>query len=209
MQRKIPLLIFIILYGLIFPSVYADDNISDRLAENLIEKSNHILVLFQQTLDDTGKLEHDNALKIIQDNISPLINYKKITRSALGKYARKVAPEDVVTISQLFQQLLENTYANLFQKNFNGQEINITLKDTKALSQNKQLVSLDISSNNKTISIDYIFLPEDDEHLIVDIKVEGISLVANYRRQFSSILKKSDAAMLIATLDQLLAKNRS
>ncbi len=198
---------FVFLFCFAVPQSYANSDIANQLADNLLVKSNHILHLFEEK-SKTKELTHGDALKIIQSNISPLINYSKITRSTLGKYSRKLKADDLQKIRQSFQLLLENTYASVIKSSYGDQEINITIEDTKPLTNKKQFVSLKVSARDKFVVIAYIFTPHEDTHLITDIKIEGISLVANYRRQFSSILKKSDVETLLDKIQQLVKKKQ-
>ena len=58
----------------------------------------------------------------------------------------------------------------------------------------------------RTASIEYICREiADGDYAVSDIKVEGVSLVANYRRQFGSIIKKTGIDGLIQKLQTMAA----
>jgi phospholipid transport system substrate-binding protein len=52
------------------------------------------------------------------------------------------------------------------------------------------------------VPIDYRMLRRSDRWRVYDVSVEGVSLVANYRTQFNSLMRTSSA-------DELLEKMRS
>lgn len=188
--------------------LYSDaaDAISTELAQQLQSRSNAVISLFEAEQAAHQTISDQFALQTIQQNVSPLIDYHAITRRALGKYRKKVSPADQDALRQAFQLLLEKTYSNVLKKHYNGQAISIVINQAKPLSNDKHLVKLDVISGDKSLTIDYIFAPNQDKTLVVDIKVEGVSLVTNYRRQFAAVLKKQDATALIASLTQLANK---
>ena len=68
------------------------------------------------------------------------------------------------------------------------------------------LVYSDLLDNNTEIPIDYKMVLNGDQWVVYDLKIENISLVANYRSDFSRIIKKDGMSALIKkmreTVDQ-------
>jgi len=57
-----------------------------------------------------------------------------------------------------------------------------------------------VKSTDKTIPIDYRLTLGKDGWLVYDVQVEGISLVQNYRKQFSEILASNPPDKMIEIL---------
>jgi phospholipid transport system substrate-binding protein len=51
--------------------------------------------------------------------------------------------------------------------------------------------------NDKEVPLDYMLRLRNDQWRVYDVIVEGVSLVKNYRSQFSSILSKNPPSVLL------------
>ncbi|MBW1759630.1 MAG: ABC transporter substrate-binding protein, partial [Deltaproteobacteria bacterium] len=65
-----------------------------------------------------------------------------------------------------------------------------------------------VLSRNREIPIDYSMWRRRDKWLIYDVKVEGVSLIKNYRIQFTKILSKESPADLIERLKNKTVKQK-
>ena len=60
-------------------------------------------------------------------------------------------------------------------------------------------------ASGKPVSIDYRMHQVGDKWMVYDVKIDGISLIANYRTSFASEIRKGGMSGLIAALKE---KNR-
>ena len=171
------------------------------LEATLIERSDKIIVQLAE-LQETGALDNAAALRVIQAEMSPLLDFEQLTKQAMGKYWRRTDEGARRQIVAAFRELLEKTYAKVVAQ-YSGQQVEPL--GVKPLPGDKFSVVLKIRGGGKSAEVDYIFSAVDGEYLIGDIKVEGISLVANYRRQFASVIKKEGTDALVGKLQQLAA----
>jgi phospholipid transport system substrate-binding protein len=110
-----------------------------------------------------------------------------------------------VGITEQFRELLVRTYATALM-GYSGEQIeylptNYTVGDTTVM------VSTRLSTNNApAIPINYrLRLGDDQTWQIFDVVIDGVSLIANYRSQFTSVIRRQGIDGLIA---QLASKNR-
>ena len=68
------------------------------------------------------------------------------------------------------------------------------------LTESKALVKTRVLREGLEIPVNYSMLNKDGAWLVYDVNIEGVSLVKNYRSQFSAILMKSSPAELIRML---------
>ncbi|MBA4357972.1 MAG: hypothetical protein C0405_09650, partial [Desulfovibrio sp.] len=61
---------------------------------------------------------------------------------------------------------------------------------------NQAFLKTQVTMKDKTIPINYVMLKRD-QWLVYDVVVEGVSLVKNYRTQFTKILSKESPESLI------------
>ena len=168
------------------------------LAADLAGRNNQVVRELQQ-LQANDDLTANTALALIQRQISPIMNFPRITRLALGKHWRRADEQQRAVITAAFRVLLERTYAKVLAR-YSDQEVDIV--DAKQQADGKIMVRMAVQGGGKRVHIDYIYGGEKVE----DVKVEGVSLIANYRRQFSQIIRQSGVAGLVAKLELLVGK---
>ena len=61
---------------------------------------------------------------------------------------------------------------------------------------NQAFLKTQVQMKDKTIPINYVMI-KHDQWMVYDVVVEGVSLVKNYRTQFSKILSKDSPEALI------------
>jgi len=100
----------------------------------------------------------------------------------------------------LFGNLLERTYLDKVES-YSGEKVLYVDEKTQG---DYALVTVKIITQQQTdIQVQYRLKRKGSEWLVYDISIEGVSLVNNYRKQFSSILAQSSYKDLV---DRLRAK---
>ena len=168
------------------------------LAADLAVRNNQVVRELQQ-LQANDDLTANTALALIQGQISPIMNFPRITQLALGKHWRRADEQQRAVITAAFRVSLERTYAKVLAR-YSNQAVDIV--DAKQQADGKIMVRMAVHGGGKRVRIDYIYGGEKVE----DVKVEGVSLIANYRRQFSQIIRQSGVAGLVAKLELLVGK---
>jgi phospholipid transport system substrate-binding protein len=159
-------------------------------------------VLNDPSLKTPGKEnERKNALlKLIKERFDE----EAFARRALGVHWKKRTKEEKHEFVEIFSDLLERTYLKKIDDyltkagNFSEKNIlylNETVKGKYVIVSTKIL-----TSDNAEIPVLYLFTNKQGNWLAVDIAIEGVSLVKNYRAQFEEILANSSFAELITKL---------
>jgi phospholipid transport system substrate-binding protein len=123
-----------------------------------------------------------------------LFDFDDVTRLAVGKHWKSFTNEERREFRDLFSQLLQKIYMDKIQA-YNGEPV-IFAKET-ILSPTKAKVDTHIILNDKEVPLDYMLRLRNDQWRVYDVIVEGVSLVKNYRSQFSSILSKNPPSVLL------------
>ena len=140
----------------------------------------------------------DILLKLVKERFDE----EAFARRALGVHWKKRTNEERKEFVEVFSDLLERTYlkkiddylakAGIFSEK-NILYLNETVKGKYVIVSTKIL-----TSDNTEIPVLYLFKNKQGNWLAVDIAIEGVSLVKNYRAQFKEILASSSFAELIA-----------
>ncbi len=129
---------------------------------------------------------------------------KTISGLTLSKYYKKFTKEQLKEFSDVFSHLLFNTYIGHIE-GYSGEEI--AYKPEKEQPKGRVEIQSEVALKDAPISVDYRFLSNKGVWKVYDIKVEGVSLVSNYRSQFRDILIKRSPDELIDQLKKKVAKN--
>ena len=98
---------------------------------------------------------------------------------------------------QLFHQVLEKAYIDKILSYTNEK---VVFDKESMLAENQAEVQTKIVTSSKEIPISYRVIQKDSTWKVYDVIVEGVSLVQNYRTQFSDILAKSSPNELLEIL---------
>jgi phospholipid transport system substrate-binding protein len=131
-----------------------------------------------------------------------------IGRSALGRYWRVATPEEQKDYLSLFEDLIVSTYAQRF-RDYGGENLDILSAGKTASEEGNAstvLVQSQISRNvAKPIRIDWRVSQPSTDPNIVDVVIEGVSMVQTQRSEFTSVIVRN-GNKVSGLIDELRAK---
>ncbi len=139
---------------------------------------------------------------IIFETVRGLFDFQIITKLALGKYRKSFTSEQLKTLTDIFTTLLGMTYINKMLAEFKNEKVIYLAEDM--LTENKAVVKTLVRREKGDMAIDYSMRLRNGVWYVYDVRVEGVSLVRNYRTQFSKILFKQKPEVLIKKLQNKL-----
>jgi phospholipid transport system substrate-binding protein len=133
----------------------------------------------------------------------PMFDTDALSERVIGKRWATFTAAEKSRFADIFACFLGATYIEKMQ----GEHSNVMINFNKELIKgDRALVRTRVIRESLEIAIDYRMRQSNGQWKIYDVLVEnGISLVRNYRVQFSSILQKESPAQLIQQLEQKLA----
>lgn len=145
------------------------------------------------------KAERKNRMVTI---VEKKFDFREMSMRALARHWRERSPAEQDRFVYLFKTLLENTYLAKIET-YSGEKV---VFKKAAVQGNKAIVYSDLIRKNVETPVNYKLKNSDDRWTVYDVEVEGVSLVNNYRTQFSSILSKESFSGLIAKLEEKVSK---
>ncbi len=118
--------------------------------------------------------------------IASHFDFADMARSALGTHWKDLSDEQKNEFTQLFTQLMEASYTGKIES-YTDQQVNFLqeISDNPGYAQ----VNTTITQEGKQpITVNYRLKQEDGSWKVYDVIIDGISLVANYRNQFSRVI---------------------
>ena len=162
------------------------------------------------TIDEVLRILADKDLKqpskandrrqMLEKAVGERFDYREMSRRALGAPWNNLADKEKDEFVSLFQTLLVNTYADKIES-YTGQGVHYINERTE---KDYAEVRTKVLTGKTDIPLDYRLLHKDSTWRVYDVVVDGVSLVNNYRGQFTKILRTSSYADLV---DQLRKKS--
>ena len=134
----------------------------------------------------------------LRETIGHRFNYKQMVMRSLAKNYKSRTDKERAKFTGLFKRLLENSYASKIE-NYQDEKINYVGEQVKG---KYALVKTQIVRNDGTIDVDYKLIKEEGKWMVYDFVIEGVSLIRNYRSQFSKIIKTESYDALVSKLSK-------
>jgi phospholipid transport system substrate-binding protein len=186
-----------IILGLLWiaPATAADMMAPDALAKSVTEE---VLAIIRADKDIQAG-NQKKVLDLVETKIVPHFNFAGMTRIALGKNWSQANAEQRKALTNEFRALLIRTYTTAFTQYKNQTVEYRPLR--LAPSDNDVVVKSFIKQpSGQPIAVDYNMEKTDGGWKVYNLKIEGISLVENYRNTFNTEIQKSGIDGLIKTL---------
>jgi ABC-type transporter MlaC component len=149
------------------------------------------------TLLQAPGLTQAQRRRAILAEAEPAFDWREMARAALGPSWQQRTPAQRAEFTRLFQALVEHAYlARVLQ--YHGERV---VYGQQAVHRDEALLRTQIVRPNRpSISVDYELLRRGDRWLVIDVLVEHVGLVSNYRSQIAAILSRSSYPHLIAKM---------
>ena len=141
----------------------------------------------------------------LRDAASQLFDFPEISRRALGRHWQARTPDERAEFTRLFTDLLEYSYVSKIETYSSGDDkVQYT---GERVDGDYALVNTKIlRAQGVEIPVDYRMYREGSRWRAYDVNIEGVSLVANYRSQFNSILQRQSYPELVKMVRTKLAQ---
>jgi len=162
------------------------------------------------TIDEVLRIIRDKELKPpgkaeerrqqLEQIVGARFDYQEMSKRALGAPWNGLSEEDKQEFVGLFRTLLTNSYADKIET-YSGEGVHYLNERTE---KDYAEVRTKVLSGKTEIPLDYRLINRVDGWRVYDVVVDGVSLVNNYRGQFTKILRATSYADLV---DQLRKKS--
>ena len=191
MIRKIlPGVLFFFLF-IFIGEVFAESEITSSVRQTI---DNVIEIVSNPELKKNPTLRREK----LRETIGLRFNYKQMVMRSLAKNYKSRTDKEREKFTGLFKRLLENSYASKIE-NYQDEQINYVGEQVKG---KYALVKTQIVRSDGTIDVDYKLIKEEGRWTVYDFVIEEVSLIRNYRSQFSKIIKTESFDALVSKLSK-------
>lgn len=125
-------------------------------------------------------------------------DFEAMARSALGYHWKRLSEDQRKQFTSVFTAFIEDAYLNRLT-DYSGQKVAFLRESSEGpgyAQVNTQLVQ----QGKNPIPINYMLEKNGDDWKVYDVKVDAISIVANYRNQFNRVINNQGFDVLMKDL---------
>ena len=130
-------------------------------------------------------------LEQLRQVIFPKFDFAEMAKRSLGSDWQRRNPEEQREFVKLFTELIETSYASNLGS-YNGEKVIFT-----GDKQDGEYAQVDTKIKGEETSVSYKLLQSGSDWKIYDVVIENVSIVNNYRSQFTRVIARSSFADLL------------
>ena len=151
-----------------------------------------IAILKDEQLDHAGKRTE------IKTVVNKRFDFRAMSQRTLATNWKKTTDEEKNQFVDLFSQLIENSYVGKLDS-YTNEKVDYT---GEKVDGRKAVVETIIITSTADVPVDYRVYNKDDQWLVYDVIIEGVSLISNYRSSYQEIMKNEGFAGLLAKMQE-------
>jgi phospholipid transport system substrate-binding protein len=203
MSLRRPFTVLLVICGLGFAAPGAEAAAADP-AGFINELVNDAL----KTLDNK-QLTTEDRDKEFRRLLDTDFDIPRIARFVLGRYWNEASDQDKQQFQKLFEEYIVRSYAQRFSQ-YSGEQVKVV--GSRPESETSTLVQSQVirASGAPPAKVDWRVRKDGGAFKIIDVDVEGVSMVLTQREEFSSVIQRNGGvAGLNKTLQEKLAAGDS
>jgi len=165
-------------------------SVSNAVAEDdpkiVVENAVNGIIKVLEAREDVSILTEENR-DSIRKVVAGRFDYREMSKRSLAQTWRDISENQKASFTELFRKLLERSYGNRLAS-FRDQKVTF---DDAQFKGNKARVITSVIDADKTTPVEYRLHQTDSGWQVYDIKIEGVSLVSNFRNDFNAGIKQN------------------
>ena len=174
---------------------FGDSEITGKL-KNTIDKVISIVK------DENFKKDQKGRREALRKAIDERFDYRQMVIRSLAKNWNSRSDQERQEFISLFKSLLENSYASKLEA-YRDEKINYVGEVVKG---EYALVKTEVVRQSSTVGVDYKLIQTDGDWQVYDFVIEGVSMIRNYRSQFTKIIRNDSYEVLVEKLTAKIAE---
>lgn len=145
------------------------------------------------------KASPEKVYDLVNELVIPHFDFVSMSKWVLSKNWKTATDAQRSEFMEQFKTLLVRTYARALLE-YSGQEIKFFPAEQKPDSKFAVVKTELTGSGNRPFPVAYRMHQKDDAWKVVDVAVDGVSLISTYRGSFAAQIRKNGFDSLIQTL---------
>lgn len=159
---------------------------------------NESLKILQNTKGDK-KVAAQDIFKLFDE----VFDYKLMAKLSLSKYYQKLSQDEVAEFNKAFEASLKKSFTDKLEL-YKDQILKVEGGEQK--NEKRYFLTSSMLVDGEKKFIIFKFYKENDDWLIYDVDVLGVSIIQTYRSQFGDILENGTFKDLLNKLNDIIIK---
>ncbi|EAI9907587.1 ABC transporter substrate-binding protein [Campylobacter upsaliensis] len=170
---------------------------------------NEIESFMQKNIDESLKILQNTKgdKKAVAQDIFKLFDgvfdYKLMAKLSLSKYYQKLSQDEVAEFNKAFEASLKKSFTDKLEL-YKDQILKVEGGEQK--NEKRYFLTSSMLVDGEKKFIIFKFYKENDDWLIYDVDVLGVSIIQTYRSQFGDILENGTFKDLLNKLNDIIIK---
>jgi phospholipid transport system substrate-binding protein len=190
MKVKIFLIAMLVAISLAFQDTCCQAGVVVDLVRNMLEE----VMAIQTNPKLQGPKFRNTKRAAIKKIIAENFHFDEMAKQSLGKYWEELSGTKRSEFKAIFQDLFQDSYTRLVLDFLRQEKILYTKED---IQQGQAMVKTTIVRMNEEIPVDYFLTVVQEKWLIQDVNIDGVSIVQNYQKSFSRVIKQESFESLL------------
>lgn len=182
------------------PEVMAPDVLVKNVTLEVVD-----IIQKDKEIQGGGSAAKKKVIALIETKVLQHFNFQAMTSSAVGRNWDKASVEQKARLVEEFKTLLVRTYSSALSA-YSSQKFDFRPLRAKPTDTDVTINVRVLQSGAQPVTIDYDMEKRPTGWKVWDVRVGGISLVANYRTEFDNLVREKGVDGLVKALQ---AKNNS
>jgi phospholipid transport system substrate-binding protein len=193
---------FLLLLGVFAAGATDEQRHASLGPKELIKQSTEQLLAAVEQNRETIRQDPSQAINLVDEILSPHIDFERVTRLILGKYWRQITPEQRTRFIEEFSDYQLRTYA-VALTDHTGVEVTYLPTRPSGREDRAMVRTLIPKKDGTHISVDYrLLLDNGGQWKVYDVIVEGVSLLTSYRATIGAEIERYGIEGLIQRLSE-------
>lgn len=184
---------------------FASSAVAEMGPDELVRKTADEVIEIVKSDKDIQNGNQQKIFALAEAKILPNFDFDRVCRLVLGRNWSTATKEQQAEFQKEFRSLLLRTYASALSK-YRNQTIQYLPYRAQADASRVTVKTQILQPGGQPIAIDYSLEKGASGWKVFDIVIEGVSLVTNYRSQFSNEIRQ--AGGMDGLIQRLAEKNR-
>ena len=159
----------------------------DLLIFSAVEK------MYEAALDPRSRIDPE---ELTAEVILPLLAVEKISKRVMSRYWYGMSPEQRVKFLELFPKVIVKLHAKMLNR---IGEATIFFPQNRESRGDTTTVKMEIRFQGNTHKIGYVMRNIDGEWKVIDMNINGLSMVSNYQLKIAATLRNIPRTLLIGS----------
>jgi phospholipid transport system substrate-binding protein len=134
----------------------------------------------------------------IRGVIAERFDFRAMSQRTLATNWKKASKEEQQQFTELFAELIQDTYISRVEA-YTNEEVKYP---GEKVTDDRAVVDTLIVTSSKEIPVTYRLYLKGDRWLVYDVNIEGVSLISNYRNSYQEIVKREGFTGLLAKMEE-------